>query len=150
MKTQSHIALRGLLWFICLYHVACGLATILWPDQIPTIAEKLAGMKVHATPEFLYLAKPFGVYAAAFGVMMGVAAWNPVKNRALISIGIVLFTLRIVQRLLTLGEVEQLFGVSHLRSLQTIGIVGVLGLALGWFRFRLYAEMHREGAKDSS
>lgn len=150
METRRHLALRGLLWFICLYHVACGLAAILSPDQIPTIAEKLAGMKVTASPEFLYLAKPFGVYAAAFGVMMGVAAWNPIKNRALISVGIVLFALRIVQRLTSMGEVEQLFGVSPARSLQTVAIVAVLGLALAWLRYRLYREMRADATDHSA
>lgn len=143
MKTQ-HIALRGLLWFICVYHVACGLAAMIWPQQIPAIAATLAGMKINPVPEFVYLAKPFGVYAAVFGVMMGVAAWNPVKNRALITIGVVLFGLRILQRVLALNEVEQLFGVSHARSVQTIVIVAALGAALAWFRFRLYVEM-RDG-----
>jgi hypothetical protein len=150
METRRHLALRGLLWFICLYHVACGLLVIAVPDQIPLVAEKLAGLKVSASPEFLYLAKPFAVYAMVFGVMMGVAAWTPVKNRALISIGVVLFALRIVQRLLSLDEVERIFGVPPARSWQTIGIVAALGLALAWLRYRLYREMRADGSDHSA
>ncbi len=149
METRRHLALRALLWVICLYHIACGLLVVAAPEQIPLVAEKLAGLKVAASPEFLYLAKPFAVYAMVFGVMMGVAAWNPVKNRALISIGVVLFALRIVQRLLSLDEVERIFGVPPARSWQTIGIVAVFGFALAWLRFRLYREM-RTDATDRS
>ena len=118
-------------------------------ESIPAIAEKLAGMKIKPTPEFLYLIQPFSVYAIAFGVMMGVAAWNPVKNRALISIGIVLVALRICQRLASLDDVAQVFGVSHARSFLTIGIVAFFGLALAWFRYRLYREMHGDSPTES-
>lgn len=142
MNENKHTALRGLLWLICVYHVGCGLVVNLIPDQIPALAERLAGMKVHAAPEFISLAKPFGVYAIAFGVMMGLAAWNPVKNRALITVGVILFALRIIQRLMGLDEMEQVFGVTHAKSLTTIGIVACFGVALAWLRFQLYREMH--------
>lgn len=142
MPQSNHLALRVLLWVIGLYHVVCGLLANLMPDRIPALAQMLAGMKVTASPDFLYLAKPFGVYVIAFGIMMIVAAWNPVKNRALISIGILLFALRIFQRLTTMTEVETLFGVTPARSLATIGIVACFGGALAWLRFQLYRQMH--------
>jgi hypothetical protein len=147
---NKHVALRGLLWIICFYHVGCGLAPNLFPDQVPMLAEKLAGMRVSAVPEFIYLAKPFGVYAIAFGIMMGLAAWNPVKNRALISVGIILFALRIIQRLMGISEVEQLFGVAPSRSFATIGIVAAFGAALAWLRFLLYREMRKADYKKDS
>lgn len=140
---EKHTALRGLLWLIGFYHVACGLIPNLFSNQIPALAERLAGMKLKAAPEFIALAKPFGVYAIAFGVMMGVAAWNPVKNRALISIGVILFVLRIVQRLAGLDEATQVFGVTPGRSMGTIAIVACFAIALAWLRFRLYQDMHR-------
>ena len=149
MEKNRYTALRGLLWLICVYHVGCGLIANLFPDQIPALAERLAGMKVHAVPEFIYLAKPFGVYAMVFGIMMGVAAWNPVKNRALITVGVILFALRIIQRLIGMDEVQMIFGVSHARSLVTIGIVACFGAALAWLRFLLYREMHLEKTEDA-
>lgn len=139
---QKHTGLRVLLWVICLYHVACGLVPNLFPGQVQALAERLAGMKIQAEPEFIALAKPFGVYAIAFGVMMGLAAWNPVKNRALISVGIILFALRILQRLAGLEEASQVFGVAPGRSMGMIAVIACFAVALAWLRFRLYRAMH--------
>jgi predicted anti-sigma-YlaC factor YlaD len=141
MKENRHLALRALLWIICVYHVVCGLMANLFPSRIPALAETLAGMKVGAASEFIYLAKPLGIYAIAFGVMMGLAAWNPIKNRALISVGIVLFALRIAQRLAGIDEMQSVFGVSPTRSLVTIALVACFGLALAWLRFQLHREL---------
>lgn len=145
MNTNRHTALRGLLWIICIYHVICGLIPNLFPNQVPALAAQLSGMQqVQAAPEFIALAKPFGVYAITFGVMMGLAAWNPVKNRALISVGIVLFALRIIQRLTGLQEAEEVFNVPVGRSMITIGIVSCFAIALTGLRLMLYKEMKKE------
>ena len=146
MATNNHAALRALLWLICIYHVTCGLIPTLFPSHLPALAERLAGMKIGAVPECIALAKPFGVYAVAFGIMMGVAAWNPVKNRALITVGVILFALRIAQRLAGMQEAEQVFGVPPARSLITIAIVSCFAVALAWLRFLLYRDMHGESA----
>lgn len=141
---HKHIALRALLWFICLYHVVSGLIPNLFPELLPMLAKQLAGMKIGAVPECIALARPLGVYAITFGIMMGVAAWNPVKNRALISVGIVLFSLRIAQRLLFLREAQEVFGVPLARSLVTVAVVSCFALALAWLRLLLYREMRAE------
>lgn len=145
MAENKHLALRGLLWVICLYHVVFGLAANLFPGQVPAIAERLAGMKIASAPEFIYLAKPFGLYAIAFGITMGLSAWNPVKNRAVITVAVVLFALRVVQRLADIGETEKVFGVPAARSLASVAIVACFSLALAWLRFQLYREMHAKG-----
>lgn len=150
MVKSKHTALRSLLWFICVYHVVFGLIPNLFPGQVEGLAERLAGMRIGAAPECLALAKPFGVYAMIFGVMMGVAAWDPVKNRALISVGIVLFVLRIMQRLAGLNEAHQVFGVAPGRGLLTVAVVSCFALALAWLRYRLYREMHGEAADSLS
>ena len=150
MKNNNHLSLRSLLWLICVYHVVCGLIPNLFPSQLPALAQRLAGMQIGNVPECIALAKPFGVYAMVFGIMMGVAAWNPIKNRALISVGVMLFLLRIAQRLAGLNEAQQVFGVPPHRSLITIAIVSCFAVALAWLRFLLYRDMRREtgDAKD--
>jgi hypothetical protein len=144
MKRNEHIALRSLLWFICIYHVVCGLVPNLFPEQVPVLAESLAGMKIQAAPEFIALTKPFGIYAIAFGIMMGLAAWNPIKNRALISVGIILFLLRILQRLTGLHEAQEVFGVPLSRSFGTMAIVAGFAIALTVLRILLYRKMHQK------
>jgi hypothetical protein len=144
MKTNQHIALRGLLWIICTYHIVCGLIPNLFPNHALALAERLSGMNIQAAPQFIALTKPFGIYAITFGIMMGLAAWNPVKNRALITVGVILFALRIFQRLTGLQEAEQVFGVTPDRSMITIAIVSCFAIALTWLRIMLYREMKRD------
>lgn len=139
---KNHLLLRSVLWFVCLYHVGLGLCANLPPPAVQSVAASLLGLKLPDSPALFQLIKPFGVYVIAFGVMMGVAAWNPAKNRALISVGVVLFGLRLLQRLLNLGEVEQNLGVSPARNWATIATVAAFGFALATLRWKLHREMH--------
>ena len=139
---KKHTPLRTLLWLICIYHVGFGLLANAPSDLMRQCAVSMLGINLPANAALDYVIKPFGIYVMTFGVMMGVAAWNPVKNRALISVGVVLFVLRIAQRLLNLEAMQQAFGVAPSRNLATVAVVAVFGLALAWFRFQLYRDMH--------
>lgn len=139
---KKYPLLRGVLCLIGLYHVAFGLAANLPAPQVQAAAAAVLGVRLPAEPALYHVLKPFGIYAIVFGAMMLVAAWNPVKNRALISLGVVLFLLRIGQRLLNLDGVQQDLGVTAARNWATIGTVGVLALLLSWLRWQLYRDMH--------
>lgn len=141
MKT-AYTPLRVLLWIVCAYHLAFGIAANLPATHVQLAAAKLLGVHLPDEAAVYHVLKPFGIYAIAFGVMMGVAAWNPIKNRALISIGVILFVLRILQRLLNLDGVQQDLGVSAGRNWTTIATVSALALLLAWLRWRLYRDMH--------
>ena len=142
MHTNKHTVLRGLLWCICAYHIVLGFCANLPPSQVQAAATSLLGLHLPDSPALYQLLKPFGVYVMVFGVMMGLAAWNPVKNRALITIGVVLFTLRLLQRLIDLDEVQQNLGVSTARNWATIVTVAIFALLLGALRLKLYRDMN--------
>lgn len=142
---NKHTALRGLLWFICLYHVTLGLCANLPAPQVQAVGSALLGLHLPDNPALFQLLKPFGVYVAVFGVMMGVAAWNPVKNRALISVGVVLFALRLLQRLTDLEGVQQNLGVTSGRNWATIATVAAFTALLATLRWKLYRDMHATG-----
>jgi len=146
---NKHTALRGLLWFISIYHVVLGLCANLPPPQVQGIASALLGLHLPENPALFQLLKPFGVYVMTFGVAMGVAAWNPVKNRALITVGVVLFALRLIQRLIDLDGVQQNLGVTSGRNWATIATVAAFTLLLAGLRWNLYREMHADGAAAS-
>jgi hypothetical protein len=139
---KKHTPLQVLLWLICVYHVGFGLLANAPSELMRQCAAGMLGINLPADAALDYVIKPFGIYVMTFGIMMGVAAWNPVKNRALISVGVVLFALRIAQRLLNLEAMQQAFGVAPSRNLVTVLVVALFGLALAWFRFQLYREMH--------
>ena len=144
---NNYTALRGLLWLICIYHVSIGVVAFMPAQVVRDSARVLLGLVLPDTPALFQVVKSLGVYAFVFGVMMGVAAWNPVKNRALITVGVVLFGLRIVQRLANLDELEHSFRVSTARNLGTVGVVAVIGVALAWLRMQVYRDMRRGGGE---
>lgn len=140
MKHPYHLP-RGLLWLICLYHVTIGVAAFLPPENVKAAAGAILGLRLSDEPALYQVIKSFGVYAGVFGVMMGLAAYDPVKNRAMITAGVILFAIRVGQRLTSLDALEQAFGVSETRNLGTVAFVAGLGLALAWFRWRLWRDM---------
>jgi hypothetical protein len=143
---NKHIALRGLLWFICLYHVILGLCANLPSAQVQSLAKAIWGIHLPEEPALYQVIKPFGLYVMIFGVAMGVAAWNPVKNRAMISIGVVLFGVRLLQRLFEHDRVQHTLHVSAARLWATIATVGAFTLLLAYFRWKLYREMRASKA----
>jgi hypothetical protein len=142
---KSYLVPRGLLGLICIYHVSIGVIAFLPSETVGAAASAILGLALPEEPALFQVIKSFGVYAFVFGVMMGLAAYDPVKNRAMITAGVVLFALRIGQRLANLDELEQSFGVSEARNLGTVAVVGALGLALAWFRWRLWRDMRAGG-----
>lgn len=148
MKSPYHL-LRGLLWLICVYHVTIGVAAFLPPATVKATALAILGLNLPDEPALYQVIKSFGVYAGVFGVMMGLAAYDPVKNRAMITVGVILFAVRIGQRLAALDALERDFGVSAGRNVGTVAFVAGLGLALAWFRWRLWRDMRGEKAAST-
>lgn len=145
---NKHTVLRALLWAICLYHVIFGLLANLPAETMRGLAATLLGFHLPAVPALDYVIKPFGIYVIAFGVMMGVAAWNPVKNRALISIGVVLFVLRAGQRVLRVDEMQEALGVTPSHNLVAVCVVVAFAVALLWLRWKLHCEIHADEAEN--
>jgi putative Ca2+/H+ antiporter (TMEM165/GDT1 family) len=145
---NKHTALRALLWAICIYHVVFGLLANLPAETMRGLAATLLGFSLPAVPALDYVVKPFGIYVIAFGVMMGVAAWNPVKNRALISIGVVLFVLRAAQRLIHVEEMQDALGVTPARNLIAVCVVVAFAVALLGLRWKLHCELHAAEAEN--
>jgi len=79
--------------------------------------------------QFAYIMKPLGAFMIALGVMAAMAARNPLGNRSIIIGFAVLFTMRGLQRLLYMSEIESVFAIPASRSL--VQMVVMLALALG-------------------
>ena len=79
--------------------------------------------------QFAYIMKPLGAFMIALGIMAAFAARNPLGNRPIIIGFAILFTMRGLQRLLYMREIESVFAIPSSRSL--IQMVVMLALALG-------------------
>jgi hypothetical protein len=81
--------------------------------------------------QFAYIMKPLGAFMIALGVMAAMAARNPLGNRAIIVGFVVLFTMRGLQRLLYMNEIESVFAIPASRSLVQMVVMLALAVALG-------------------
>jgi hypothetical protein len=141
----KHYLLRGLLAVICLYHIAMGVLANINKESMVALVKKVIGVTIEPDEQLLYIIKPFGVYVIVFGVLMGLAAWNPIKNRSFISVGIGLFVIRAIQRFAFAHELETVFNISHQRNIVSAALVSAFAIALLILRLRLHADIKRDG-----
>ena len=129
-----HGPVRTLLWVIALYHILLGVLLIYSGELSIRVADLMYGWQITGSPELGILGEILGCYAIAFGLMMAVAAGDPARYRSLLTVGIVLIALRLVQRLIFAGKVMEVFQVSAGRYWGAFLFVLALGAALTWAR----------------
>ena len=132
MKSLKPI--KVLAGFIGIYHIILGLIGSISGELGAQAARAIFDARVDITPQFSYLVKYLGAYTIAFGVMMLLVAWNPVKYRLFIYVGILLIAVRITQRLIFASQLESAFGISWGRNLLNTTIIALLALGLYLFR----------------
>lgn len=79
--------------------------------------------------QFNYIMKPLGAFMIALGIMAAMAARDPLGHRSVIIGFAILFTMRGLQRLLYMSEIESVFAIPSSRSM--VQMVVMLALALG-------------------
>jgi hypothetical protein len=134
MKSLKPI--KVLAGFIGIYHILLGLIGSVSGELGAQAARAIFDARVDLTPQFSYLVKYLGAYTIAFGVMMLLVAWNPVKYKLFIYVGILLIAIRITQRLIFASQLESAFGISQGRNLLNTAIIALLALGLYLFRPR--------------
>jgi hypothetical protein len=138
---KNYFVLRGVTWFISVFHVIFGIVLNTSPKTIVWFVTNVLGATKMPESSVLFLARALGTYMIAFGIGMGIAAWNPIKNRALLTVGAILVGLRAIQRIIQAADLEQMLGISSGKNLLTIGILFVLAAILIYFRMKLYQDM---------
>ncbi len=107
--------LKALLWLVCVTHVGMGLAGVLSPALAEKVAHGFYGATVEFTPTVVHLVRIIGAYMIAMGVLGGVAATDPERNRAVIVAVAVLLAIRVAQRLIHAEEIHATFAISQAR-----------------------------------
>ncbi len=144
MNTK-YLPLRIVVSFIAAYHALVGLVLLFSGELSIKLAHSLAGMTITGTPELGIVGEILACYILAFAFVMGLAAYDPVKYRSAISIGIVLFVLRLFQRIFFAGKVMEVFQVPSGRYWMAFTIVAVLASALSFFRWRIFKDLKKDG-----
>ena len=131
---------RMLAGFVGVYHIMLGILMLFSGELAIKAAKSMAGMTIIGSPVLGIMGEILACYIIAFGLMMGLAAWNPIKNRSLITIGLVLFVLRLLQRIVFADKTMEVFQIPSTRYWAAFVIVLIISVILGFFRIMIYKE----------
>jgi hypothetical protein len=115
---------------VCAFHVFVGLSLNLDLGLKEWVGSSLYNATVDwSDGQFLYIMKPLGAFMIALGIMAAMAARNPLGHRSIIIGFAILFTMRGLQRLLYMSEIESVFAIPASQSM--VQMVVMLSLAAG-------------------
>ena len=131
MRSSNVAWLSRFLWIVCAFHVLVGLSLNVDLGLKEWVGSTLYNAQVDwSDGQFAYIMKPLGAFMIALGVMAAMAARDPLGNRPIIIGFAVLFTMRGLQRLLFMNEIESVFAIPSSRSLLQMVVMLSLALAL--------------------
>jgi hypothetical protein len=139
--TRARLWHRVVAGIIAAYHLVIGLALLLSGELALKLARLAAGLKIEGSPQMGIVGEIFGCYVLAFGLMMVFVAVDPVKNRSLISAGIALFALRLIQRVAFASKTMTILGLSAADYWPPALVVAVLGAALVAMRWQVARDL---------
>ena len=116
-----------MLWLVCLYHVFMGVGAFLSKDMVVWLADVFFGIKLQVTPQISYLAKLLGIYVVAFGLMVAVAALDPARHPSLLKIVIILYGLRVLNKLVFADLYTAAFAAPRYRAWVDIAMLAAFG-----------------------
>lgn len=128
MRTQLFKLFAGIAG---VYHILLGLAGLLLPmETLGGVIGFMLGVQVVPDPQLFFTAKFSAAYILAFGVMLILLTANPVKNRALVIPVLILFGVRLVNKVLFFGPIAEALEVSTGRNLFGIAVILIFFLGI--------------------
>ncbi|MEW6009341.1 MAG: hypothetical protein AB1629_06890 [Candidatus Omnitrophota bacterium] len=131
---KSYLWLRVLLVMFCIGNIVLGLMALLAGGLAVKAAALFYGANVALNPQINYIIRMLGAFVFTMGVLGGIAAYEPVKNKAVINVIILLLAIRVLQRLIFAKEIFETFGISSSRNLSNI--IFFIAIALALFMLR--------------
>ena len=122
---------RIVIGYASIYHILLGLlGTFAGPSIVVGLSSTIFGISPTPDDQFLVTGRFAAAYMLAFGMMLGLLAIDPRKYSMLVWPGVVLFALRIFDRLVYAGQLERAFGTTLGRSLITVAMAVIIIAAL--------------------
>lgn len=119
MKKETF--LRIVLGGVAGAQVILGLAGFFSGKPAVKVAAIVYGAKVVLTPQLEYVIRMLGAFMIAIGVMAAFACIDPKRNKKIIDGLIILFTIRVIQRILFANFVMKTFSISlYTHTIETI------------------------------
>jgi hypothetical protein len=136
---SKRFALQLVLWSICIYHIVLGACGFLSEDVAVRLADLLFSVKVEPTPQVSYLVKLLGIYAVLFGLMTATAAVAPERHPTLLNLVVLLYALRVLNKLVFSDLFVQAFAAPPARTWVDIAMLLAFGLAVALLKPRTTA-----------
>jgi hypothetical protein len=137
---SKRFALQLVLVAICVYHLVLGGCAFLSEDLAVWLADALFSVRVEPTPQVNYLVKLLGIYAILFGLLAATAARAPERHPALLNLVIVLYILRVLNKLVFADLFVRAFNAPPARTWIDIAMLVAFGLAVALLKPRGTAE----------
>lgn len=116
---------------MCAFHILVGLSLNVDLGLKEWVGSSLYNAQVDwSDGQFSYIMKPLGAFMIALGIMAAMAARNPLGHRSIIVGFAILFTMRGLQRLLFMNEIESVFAIPASRSMVQMVVMLSLAAAL--------------------
>jgi len=118
------------LWSIALYHFLMGLGVLISERAAERLADRVFGIKLVLAPQTSYIVKLLGVYTAIFGVVVGIAAVDPGRHPDLLNVVVLLYALRIANKLAYRKLFNEAFAATQARVWTDLTLLAFFGLSV--------------------
>ena len=109
---QRYIPVKIVLGIVSITHVVIGIVGMIPPIPIGIALAFYGATDLDISIQFKHVLQMYGAYMFTIGIMAALAAWNPLKNKAIIYGICILFFVRVLQRLFFFQEADETFGIS--------------------------------------
>lgn len=132
MTSSKKDWLKYLLWFGAIYHVILGLIGIFAKELVVSLAKNFYNFNLTLDSQAYWIINPLAAYMLIFGGFMAVVASDTVKYKKFINVILVLFVIRVLQRVFfTLASPAGLVSaVDPVREWIDIGLVAAYALSI--------------------
>lgn len=134
---DRYLPWRVLLWVMCLYHVAVGLLLLFSGELSIRAAKLLQGWTIQGSPELGIVGEILGCYLIAFGLMLALAARDPVGYRDVLWVVVALCVVRLFQRLYFADKIAEVFQAEAAKGWVFFATVLVLCSCLVFLRLKI-------------
>ncbi|MDD5008616.1 MAG: hypothetical protein PHC68_09510 [Syntrophorhabdaceae bacterium] len=130
MRKSKTALLRIFLLMILAYHLILCAVTFLPAETAKQASHLFFGMEIAADSQIVYMSRLFGMYAAIFGISMGIAAIDPPRYRLLLIFGGILFFARAINNIMMIEYLRSVFHMPLVRIWQCIITLVIFGTSL--------------------
>lgn len=135
LLAMKEILFRLTAGIAAVYHLILGGALLILPaDALNGIAKMFLGIAIEFDTKLSMIGKFASAYILAFGLVLALLCWRPVQLRVLVVPVLVLFGIRLANKMVLMTSIEEAFGVDRGRSLFALASLALIFGLLAWAR----------------